>query len=136
AQLASKLDADWIVTYVDVPKQQRDERAAHKALTLAASLGAETTTLPGTDVADELVAFAKQRNINRVILGHRLRPIWRFWRHATADRIAHRHPELDLIVIARGPRTNSEAAKPKPASRRLRWAPYLWATLACLVTSA
>ncbi|WP_323034320.1 sensor histidine kinase KdpD [Pararhodobacter sp.] len=139
AQLARKLEADWIVAYVDVPKQQRDERAAHrvaKALTLAASLGAETTTLPGTDVADELVSFAKQRNINRVILGHRLRPLWRFWRHATANRIAHQHPELDLIVIARGPQPNSETAKPKAAPRRIRWVPYLWATLACLVASA
>src|SRR2546427_6291599 len=66
ARMARRLDADWMVVYVDAPQRQHRPRSVQaavlKTLALAARLGAETATLPGADVAEALVAFARERN--------------------------------------------------------------------------
>jgi two-component system sensor histidine kinase KdpD len=55
ARLARRLEADWVVVYVDAPERQHRPRAAQEAvlrtLALAARLGAETATIPGAHVA-------------------------------------------------------------------------------------
>lgn len=138
ARLARKLEADWIAAHVDVAQRRRGKNARGRlarTLELAASLGAETTTLPGVDVADALVACARARNANRVLVGHRPPPAWRIWHRPLLDRIGRRHPDLDLIVIAQGGERH-----PRPSSSesplRIKWLPYLWATLACFAATA
>src|SRR5581483_2259502 len=133
ARLARKLDANWIAAHVDVAQQRRGKQARSRiarTLELAASLGAETATLAGTDVADALVACARARNVNRLLLGHKPRSPWRFWHRSTADRIGRRHEDLDLIVIAQGARKHAPAFSREPRMPRIKWLPYLWATLA------
>lgn len=138
ARLARKLDADWIAAHVEVMQHPRGVAARQgvaRTLALAASLGAETLTLPGEDVADALVACARARNVNRMLVGHQPRAAWRFWHRSTADRIARRHPDLDLITLAQGaPRQHPPA--PDLDLRRIAWLPYVWASLACLAATA
>ncbi|MHC8313269.1 DUF4118 domain-containing protein [Pseudomonas sp. GT1P32] len=142
ARLAQKLEADWIV--VHVPSVQRREgganryAAAMKTLALAAEFGADTATPSGMDVAETLVAFAREHNANRLVLGHYPRKVWQFWHQSISDRISRRHPEIDQIVIAHGPlpvvvavAVNTDAALPPS-----RAAAYLWASLACFAATA
>lgn len=138
ARLARKLEADWIAAHVDVVRRHHGKAARSRiarVLELAASLGAETLTLSGADVASALAACARTRNVNRLLLGHRSRPSWQFWHRSTVDRIARRHPDLDLIVVARGA-SRRESTRQEFASPRIKWASYAWATLACLVATA
>ncbi len=139
ARLARKLDADWIAAHVDLAQRWRGKAARAalaRTLELAASLGADTATLPGTNVADALVACARARNVNRLLLGHRPRSLWRFWHRSTADHIGRRHPDLDLIVIARGARRRVPAISRGLRMPRMKWLTYLWATLACFTATA
>ncbi len=139
ARLARKLEADWIAAHVDIAQQRRGKHARGRiaqTLELAASLGAETATLPGTDVADALVACARARNVNRLLLGHKPRSPWKFWHRSTADRIGRRHSDLDLIVIAQGARKRARETPRERGAPRIKWLPYLWATLACFAASA
>ena len=142
ARLAQKLEADWIV--VHVPSAQRRETganryaAAMKTLALAAEFGADTATPSGMDVAETLVAFAREHNANRLVLGHYPRKVWQFWHQSISDRISRRHPEIDQIVIAHGPlpvagavALNTDAALPPS-----RAPAYLWASLACFIATA
>lgn len=138
ARLAQKLEADWVAVNVDRANDRRrgkqTRRRVADMLALAESLGAEAITIPGIDIAEVLVAFARQHNVNRLLLGHQSRARWIFWRDSMTDRIGRAHPDLDLIVIALA------KAKPgKPAqetrTRSFRWKPYLWATLACLAAT-
>lgn len=139
ARLARKLEADWTAAHVDVAQRQRDVaargRVAH-VLELAASLGAETVTLPGPDVADALAAGARARNVNRLLLGHRPRSAWRFLHRSTADRIGRRHSDLDLIVIARGASRRASPAKHQVTWPRIKGTAYVWATLVCFAATA
>jgi len=137
ARLARKLEADWIAAHVDVPQQQAgvERQRTAQTLALAASLGAETVTLPATtDVASALVACARARNVNRIVLGLRPRQPWRFWHRSTADRIGGAHPGLGLVVMAASVDHERVARRPLSLSG-IDWLPYGWATLACLVAT-
>jgi len=138
ARLARKLEADWIVAHVDVahPRHGKAVRSrVARTLELAASLGAETMTLPGSKVADALIACAREHNANRLLLGHRPRSPWQFWHRSTADRIARLHPDLDLIVIAQGD-SRPAPVTPVISISRIKWLPYLWASVACFAATA
>ncbi len=139
ARLARKLEADWIAAHVDVAQRRRGKAVRSRlarTLELAASLGAETATLPGTNVADTLVGCARTRNVNRLLLGHRPRSPWRFWHRSLADRIGRRHPDLDLIVIAQGAGRKQRADVQEARVPHIKWLAYLWASLACFAATA
>lgn len=66
ARLAAKLQADWLAVYVDLPVWPRatitHRERILKHLKLAQSLGAETASISGDDLAQALVQFARSRN--------------------------------------------------------------------------
>ncbi|QLG92113.1 sensor histidine kinase KdpD [Pseudomonas yamanorum] len=140
ARLAQKLEADWIV--VHVASAQRHGRGARryltamKSLALAAEFGADTATLPGMEVAEALVACAREHNANRLVLGHHPRQRWRFWHQSVSDRISRHHPQIDQIVIAHGVLPGSPPVTEKPTPAPGRALAYVWASLACFAASA
>jgi two-component system sensor histidine kinase KdpD len=48
-----------------------------QTLRLAEQLGAETVTLTGHHVVTEVLAYARRRNVTRIVLGKPARPRWR-----------------------------------------------------------
>ncbi|MGN7739306.1 DUF4118 domain-containing protein [Pseudomonas sp. 22526] len=141
ARLAQKLEADWIVVHVAANQRRgagaQRYGAAMKTLALAAEFGADTATLPGMDVAEALVACAREHNANRLVLGHYPRKVWQLWHQSVSDRISRHHPEIDQIVIAHGP-LSTVAAPPRPEAPLppSRLPAYLWASLACFAATA
>jgi len=105
-------------------------------LALASEFGADTATLPGMDVAQALVACAREHNANRLVLGHHPRQAWRFWHQSVSDRISHHHPQIDQIVMAHGVVPDRPLIVEKPAPVPGRALAYGWASLACFAASA
>ncbi|NTU86097.1 MAG: sensor histidine kinase KdpD, partial [Chloroflexales bacterium] len=74
------LRAAWIVAYVETPAELRrpeaDRAQVLQTLRLAEQLGAETVTLSGTNAAAELLAYARTRNISKIVIGKPERPRW------------------------------------------------------------
>lgn len=138
ARLAQKLEADWIVVHVASAQGRSARRylSAMKTLALAEEFGADTATLPGMDVAEALVACAREHNASRLMLGHHPRRRWRFWHQSVSDRISRHHPQIDQIVIAHGLLPGKPAVRenttPLPGTRLA----YVWTSLACFATSA
>jgi two-component system sensor histidine kinase KdpD len=101
ARLASQLNADWHVIYVETPQLQRlpSERRERilKALKMARDLGATTAVLSGSDIARTIVDYARSQNFSKIILG-RGHPVWP-WRTPHLNRIANMAPDVDLIEI-------------------------------------
>ncbi len=77
-RMANGLKAKWIVAYVETPRQARlgekDKARVLRTLKLAQSLGAEIVELTGKEVSVELIAFAKQNNVTKIIVGKPTRP--------------------------------------------------------------
>ncbi|MBV8493632.1 MAG: sensor histidine kinase KdpD, partial [Alphaproteobacteria bacterium] len=77
---ADRLHAPWTALYVATTRTQRltdaerDRVAEH--LRLAERLGASTITIPGRNIADEVVAYAEANNITQIVIGKSDRPRW------------------------------------------------------------
>lgn len=72
-RMAASLHAPWIALTVEdprlarLPESERERLAANVAL--AQRLGAETLVVRGDDVAEQILAVAKERNITRIVVG-------------------------------------------------------------------
>ena len=68
-QMAADLHAKWIAVYVQIPRHLRLPQAERdrlvQTLRLAEQLGAETVTLTGERVAQELLSYARSRNATK-----------------------------------------------------------------------
>ncbi|MCC6678902.1 MAG: sensor histidine kinase KdpD [Phycisphaerales bacterium] len=72
-RMAAGLHADLLAVYVETPRTAElghaDRERLMRTLRLAESLGASTTTLSGANAAHELIAFARSRNVARIVVG-------------------------------------------------------------------
>src|SRR5262249_7374995 len=80
-RMAERRDTPWLAVFVETPafrerpEAERERIAA--VLRLAEQLGGEAVTIPGTDVPDELVRYAHERNVTELVLG---KPRTSWWR--------------------------------------------------------
>jgi two-component system, OmpR family, sensor histidine kinase KdpD len=104
ARLAASLKADWLAVYVETPKLQRLPDAWRKrtldALKLASELGAETVTLDGADAAATLVAYARMRNVSKIVAGASDTTGWRrlLDRPVSESLVKYAH-EIDVTLV-------------------------------------
>src|SRR5229473_8174995 len=79
-RVADRLGAKWTAIYVETTRYhhlgegERDRIA--ESLRLAEKLGAETLTIPGRRIVDELVAYAQANNVTQIIIGKSHRSRW------------------------------------------------------------
>ena len=104
-RLAANLDADWIAVYVETPSLQRlpEEKRARilKGLKLAQELGAETTVLGGSSLAATLLAYARTRNVSKLVVGKSASsPLARLWRGSLVEELARQSGDVDVYVVA------------------------------------
>ncbi|MEG2977644.1 MAG: universal stress protein, partial [Comamonas sp.] len=143
ARLARRLEAEWVVVYVDAPERQHRPRPAQEAvlktLALAARLGADTATIPGADVAQALVDFARERNASHLVLARVQQRLnrWLPWRRPSLpEQIALLNPGLDVLVLSvNSSRNESVPPEPVSANRGFSWKGYLGVTLACFAAA-
>lgn len=123
ARLATRLDVPWHAVYVETPRLQRLPGVARqrilRSLQLAQRMGAQTETLAGQDVADEVIAYARQHNLGKVVVGRpargsaaswaawsrRARMFVRPWGHSLGEAIGMRAPDLEVMLLGRTGRT-------------------------------
>jgi len=146
ARLAAKLQADWLAVYVDAPSWPRVTLARRermlKTLKLAQSLGAETASITGDDVAKALLQFARSRNAGKLVIGQSRRRGWR-WRTSLHERIAMLGEDIDIYAVAREDKGQSDSPR-EPLQNSVseltggqrRRHGYLWALISCSVTTA
>src|SRR5438093_2118221 len=127
-RLATRLGAEWIVAYVETPAHPRLPQAARdrvvQTLRLAEQLGAETVTLSGATMSEEILAYARARNVSKVVVGKPGRSLWRrIVLGSIVDALVRESGEIDIYVVS-GER---EAEPVKPAWVRPRppdWPAY------------
>jgi two-component system, OmpR family, sensor histidine kinase KdpD len=114
-RMASSLHARWFAVYVDRPSARQLPKAMEAQLSqnlrLAQQLGAEVVTLSGNDATDEILRFAHERNITKLIVGKpivgKLRD--RF-RTSLVDQLVRKSRDIDVYVTAGDP--DDEQAAP------------------------
>ncbi|MDA8434301.1 MAG: sensor histidine kinase KdpD, partial [Nitrospiraceae bacterium] len=80
-RMAAGIKAEWIAAYVEAPHKvkpsEEDMRRLGENMRLAESLGAETVTLSGHKASDEVLAYARSRNVTKIIVGKPTHPRWK-----------------------------------------------------------
>lgn len=103
-QLADRLQAEWIVAYVETDAHARlseSERGQiHETLRFAESLGAHTAILAGRRAAEALLAHARSRNVTKIVIGKPLHPRWRdLLLGSVGDEVVRGSGAIDVYVI-------------------------------------
>ncbi|MCZ8077384.1 MAG: two-component system sensor histidine kinase KdbD, partial [Paucibacter sp.] len=152
AQLAQQLNVSWHAVYVETPALQRLPDAQRdrilRTVRLAHELGAQTAVLPAQDLAPALLAYAREHNLSKLLLGRSAaQPAWRRWwaEAPLQQRLAEGAPELDVITVAAAPLQPARRSSLIPADqqqaqeREQQWqrhvSRYGLAALACGATA-
>lgn len=133
-QIAKEAHAEWYAVHVSTPalKEISDKDKAYiaEALNLADELGGKIATLSGTDVAKEILRFAREYNINHIVIGKPLHSMLiGFWKGSPASRLLHTPSEFELHLITPTVEKREIEVKPTPDRFALNPKDYLLTTL-------
>lgn len=147
-RLAASLDADWIAVFVETPALQglsETKRARiMKGLKLAQELGAETTVLGGSDLASTLLAYARSRNVSKLVVGKSSAgKLCRLLKRPLLEQLMQQAQDVDVYVVSHAADDASTSTRPDgfnrllfgEAGRQKQVHGYLAALLACLLTT-
>jgi two-component system, OmpR family, sensor histidine kinase KdpD len=141
-RMAAGLHAPWYAVNVETPATLRlpatDRAQIAQNLRLAEQLGAETVTLSGERSAEEILVFARERNITKIVVGKpRGRSIKEWFRRSFVDELILGSGEIDVYVTTGEPETvePAPAAKPRPAPEP-QTASYIAACSVALLATA
>jgi two-component system, OmpR family, sensor histidine kinase KdpD len=105
-RMAADLKAKWYVLFVEDPKTMLllPEKARDRIsdnLRLAEQWGAETFTLPGRHIAEEIITFAGQRKITRIVVGKPGGSPWKkFLLKSPVDKLVRMSGETGVYVLS------------------------------------
>lgn len=103
-KMAIGLRAKWIAVYVQTARHLRlpdlERNRGVETLRLAEQMGAETVTLTGDDVSARLLAYARSRNVTKIIVGKPLRSRWKEWLFGSVvDDLVRGSGDIDIYVM-------------------------------------
>ncbi len=138
-RLAERLDAEWIVAYVETPASLRSPVEARdrvvQNLRLAEQLGGTTVTLTGQTMSEAILAYAHDRNVTKILVGKPSRPLWkRILVGSIVDALVEGSGDIDVFVVS----SEHEAAPPAPVRRRRPepdWRGYVEASVVVTVAT-
>jgi len=104
-RMATTLRAPWVAVYVETAQSARlskeDADRVAQTLHLAEELGAETATISGAHLVDELLDYARQRNVTKIIVGKPQQARWQEWlRGSVVYELTRKCGDIDVFVIS------------------------------------
>jgi len=127
--IAKDTHAEWYAVYVlptgFTEPSGRDKLYLTDALNLAEELGAKVTSLSGNDVAEEIIRFARENNVTRIVIGKPLRPaIIEFFKRSPASRLLRAAGDFEIHLITPTMGRKEEDIKPPPQQASFKLAHY------------
>ena len=103
-RMAAVLRAEWIAVHVEAPSHVKpsaeDKRRLVEHMRLAESLGAQIVTLAGHKASEEILNYARQRNVSRIIVGKPTHPRWKDKLFGSPlDEIVRGSGDIEISVI-------------------------------------
>jgi two-component system sensor histidine kinase KdpD len=128
-RMASGLHAEWLAVYVETPSHARlpeeDRNRAIETLRLAEQLGAETAIRFGHNVSQELLAYAHERNVSKIIVGKPSHPRWRdIVFGSVLDELVRHSDKIDVYVISGDPDSSRSVLPMQILRRTNHWRAY------------
>lgn len=104
-RMAAGLRAEWITVHVEAPSKVKPSESDLKQLAehmrLAESLGAETATLSGYKASEEVLNYARDRNVTKILIGKPTHPRWKDKLFGSMlDEVVRGSGDIDVYVIS------------------------------------
>jgi two-component system, OmpR family, sensor histidine kinase KdpD len=136
-RMAASLKSPWVAVHVETPRDPRlsdaDKVQLAQTRRLVEQLGGEMTTLSGQSVADELIQYARGRNVTRIVVGKPKQPRWKeLLRGSLVYELTRECGDIDVYVISGDPHPAMPTAAPAHRMSESRWG-YLWSLIVVLV---
>ena len=115
-RLADRLRAPWTAIHVETSRVQRlsepERDRIAESLRLAERLGGETYTVPGRNIADSVLDYARANNFTHIVIAKSRRSRWSEWLRGSVTHQLIRHAgDISIHVIAERGRTGSTASR-------------------------
>ncbi len=132
-RMAAGLKAPWIAVHVETPDaaamSDADRSRLAQVMQLAEQLGGQTATISGHEMADELIHFARGRNVTKIVVGKPMQSRWSEWlRRPLVYELTRLCGDIDVYVISGDPQPG-QPSSPRTAPRVRPRLDYLWAAL-------
>lgn len=106
-RFADDFNAEWFAVYVEPSYKFKmgyeEGLQLEKNLKLAEELGGKVFRLTGLEIANEIVSFAKFKNVNLIILGHSERSRIEAWiRGSVVNEIIRKGSPIQVLVVEGG----------------------------------
>jgi two-component system, OmpR family, sensor histidine kinase KdpD len=133
-ELAATLGVEWIAAHVERPMSfaKSDGQRVSETLRLAEQLGAEVARLSGENAAGEILRYASERDVAKVLVGRTTGRRWlRLFRTSFLETLLAGSPVVDVYVVSiRG------EGEPSRFRRHFDWRGLAAAAVATLLTTA
>ena len=102
-RMAQDLDAQWFVVYVESRQQlkidEKDRIQLDKNIRLAEDLGANVVILSGNNVSDEIINFAKEKNVTLIVAGPSKRTLFnRIFKGNVLSRLIYGNESISVLI--------------------------------------
>ena len=102
-RMAQDLDAQWFVVYVESRQQlkidEKDRIQLDKNIRLAEDLGANIVILSGNNVSDEIINFAKEKNVTLIVAGPSKRTLFnRIFKGNVLSRLIYGNESISVLI--------------------------------------
>jgi two-component system sensor histidine kinase KdpD len=128
--VAKDTHAEWFAVYVlaaglTEPSGQ-GKLYLTEALNLAEELGAKVITLTGNNIADEIIRFAREHNVTRIVIGKPLRSIFvEFFKGSPVYRLLYSQSDFELHLITPTIEKREKEISPPPRQKAFKISNYL-----------
>lgn len=127
-RVADRLHAPWTAIYIETPRTHRLSEVERDRIAdcqrLAERLGGESLTIPGQEVAEELLSYAEANNVTQIIIGKTWRSrLFEMLHGSIVHDLLRRSGNISVHVIAGDQSTAAEAPPPKTVRTAPRKAP-------------
>lgn len=132
-RMAAALHAEWMAVYVETPSHLRlpeaDRNRVIQTLRLAEQLGAEAVTLSGQNASEEIIGYARTRNVSKIVVGKPTQPRWRELLLGSFAYDVVRHcGDIDVYFIRGEEEEEHEPVLRLPEPHHHWWG-YMWSAL-------
>jgi len=125
ARRAAGTPSRWFAVYVETPRTvllpEEERNQAVDNLRLAEQLGAETAILTGRRIGEEIIRFAHEKSITRIIAGKPSHsPLRSIFLSSPVDRLVRAGGEIDIEIVS------GESGEAIEAPYRIRSQEFPW----------
>jgi two-component system, OmpR family, sensor histidine kinase KdpD len=137
-RMAARLRAKWMAVYIEPPRAKKlssvEEHYLARNFSLAERLGGETFTLIGRDPIGELVNFARDCNVTKLVVGKDIGSRLKILFFGSAvETLIRRSGDMDVYIVKGGYDKNPRLLPIITFKPTSRWSSYLYSIAAVIL---